>query len=133
MGLDISTHFQHGRSGKFDVPIYSKDLLVCCVSSLITFDTNLNICVYFSLVCTRLFNKKKLTQHVQANLTEQRMLCVPQMTFLCFLTGRSLLGRDVFYPEVIILSFRFCETSGYRVTVCYVINEKEFHTTEVDI
>ena len=46
------------RSGKFDVPIYSRALLVCCVSSLITFDINLNICVYFSLVCTRLFNKK---------------------------------------------------------------------------
>ena len=58
--------------------------LKICVSSLITFDTNLNICVYFSLVCTSLFNKKKLTQHVRANLTQQRMLCVPQMTFLFF-------------------------------------------------
>ena len=88
--------------------------------------------MYFSLVYTRLFNKKvDPTRSSEFDRTAD-VVCTPD-DISVFLTGRSLLGRDVFYPEVVILSFRFCDTSGYRVTVCYVINGKEFHTTELDI
>ena len=91
MGLDISTHFQHGRSGKFDVPIYSKDLLVCCVSSLITFDTNLNICVYFSLVCTRLFNKKSWPNTYE-RIWHNSGCCVYPRWHFCFFDRAFIVG-----------------------------------------